>query len=74
MSLRLKISIIRYQISYRDQWNTFVKSGNSSFLFQRDFMEYHAHKFEDYSLLIFNQEELVAICPAHREDKFFKSH
>lgn len=76
MGLRVEnnIRITQYQLTYRNDWNKFLKSADSSFLFLREFMEYHAHKFEDFSLLIFNQEDLIAICPAHKEDDILKSH
>ena len=47
-------------------WNDFVaKSKNATFLFHRDFMEYHSDRFEDYSLLVFDAKKLCAIVPAN---------
>jgi hypothetical protein len=35
-------------------WNAFISTAkNATFLFHRDFMEYHSDRFEDYSLLVF---------------------
>lgn len=49
-------------------WNEFVKLGkNKSFLFERSFMDYHSHRFLDYSLLIFdNRDTLVGVLPANQ--------
>lgn len=54
-------------------WDSFVKSAkNSTFMLQRDFMDYHAHRFDDHSLMIFEQNpengqhELAALLPAHQ--------
>ena len=47
--------------------DSFVKSArNSHFMFFRDFMEYHSHRFLDHSLLVYNhKEQLVAVLPAN---------
>jgi len=37
-------------------------------------MEYHQDRFEDASLLFFNQQKLVGILPGHRVEKRFCSH
>lgn len=54
-------------------WNDFIrKAGNATFLFDRNFMEYHSDRFDDFSLMIFQKEQLVAVFPAHRiENKIF---
>jgi len=48
-------------------WNKFVREGkNSTFLFHRDFMDYHADRFYDYSLMVYNDEsQIVAVVPAN---------
>ncbi|MXN92936.1 GNAT family N-acetyltransferase [Flavobacterium sp. Sd200] len=64
-----------YNIQYYDQWNDFVaRSKNGTFLFHRDFMEYHADRFTDYSLLVFNDNKLVALLPANRVGDVVYSH
>jgi len=56
-------------------WNTFVSTAhNATFLFHRDFMEYHQERFQDNSLLIFNKGSLVALLPAHINDTVLSSH
>ena len=66
-----KYSSIRY-----DLWNEFVANAkNATFLFHRDFMEYHKDRFEDYSLLIFDDnQELIAVLPANRIGETLFSH
>ncbi len=67
--------IEKYNSSYYTQWNAFVKdSKNGTFLFHRDFMEYHADRFEDHSLLVFEREKLLALLPANRVGKELHSH
>ncbi|GAA4959417.1 hypothetical protein GCM10023315_03810 [Algibacter aquimarinus] len=37
-------------------------------------MEYHQHRFEDYSLLIYNKNKLVALLPANVKDDILYTH
>lgn len=56
-------------------WDTFVlKAKNGTFLFMRDFMEYHSHKFQEASLIIFKDEKLVAVLPANLREGYYFSH
>lgn len=67
--------IEKYHISYYEQWNAFVsRSKNGTFLFHRDFMEYHSDRFEDFSLLVFDNTKLVGIVPANKRDNCVYSH
>jgi len=43
-------------------------------LFQRDFMEYHQDRFEDYSLLVFKNDKVVALLPANKVEHCVHSH
>jgi hypothetical protein len=68
-------SVKIYEKNDFQAWNTFVSSAkNATFLFHRDFMEYHSDRFEDYSLLVFKEEKLVSILPANRVENTVFSH
>ena len=68
-------SVRPYQESDYELWNTFVSAAkNATFLFHRDFMEYHKERFEDFSLLVFDKVKLVAVLPANRVDNKVYSH
>lgn len=68
-------SIERYNKSHEAQWNSFVKaSKNGTFLFDRNFMDYHADRFTDHSLLVFEGSKLRALLPAHITDGNVYSH
>lgn len=55
------MTIIPYSINHRDVWNQFVKnSKNGTFLFDRDFMDYHSDRFVDCSLLIYEGVDYTA--------------
>ncbi|NNT72792.1 GNAT family N-acetyltransferase [Flavobacterium sp. IMCC34852] len=56
-------------------WNAFVGTAqNATFLFHRDFMEYHSDRFQDYSLLVFEGEKLISIVPANCVEDSVYSH
>ncbi|GAB1857524.1 hypothetical protein MHTCC0001_23600 [Flavobacteriaceae bacterium MHTCC 0001] len=65
----------KYNKVHYDVWNDFVdKTKNATFLFHRNFMEYHSDRFDDFSLMVFRNEELVAIFPANRVANIVYSH
>jgi hypothetical protein len=69
------LRIEQYQISHLKLWNDFVaKAKNSTFLFDRNFMEYHKDRFDDYSLVVFQENQVVALLPAHRVENSLYSH
>lgn len=75
MNQAFSLNVIRYDNSYKSEWNYFVKDAkNGTFLFHRNFMEYHEAKFIDYSLMFFSNEELVAILPANIVNDTVYSH
>ena len=68
-------SVRLYQKSDFEIWNTFVSEAkNATFLFHRNFMEYHSNRFVDYSLMVFDFEKLVAVLPANRVEAAVFSH
>ncbi len=57
------------------EWNEFIsKSKNATFLFHRDFMEYHKERFEDYSLLVYKKDKIIAVLPANKLGNKIHSH
>lgn len=56
-------------------WNRFVAgSKNGTFLFDRGFMDYHADRFCDHSLMVFDGEALLAVFPANAREDVLYSH
>ncbi len=65
----------KYSVEDKPSWNDFIATAkNSTFLFYRDFMDYHSYKFKDYSLLIYKNEKLVAVLPANISEEQLHSH
>ena len=57
------------------EWDAFVKdSKNGTFLFLRDYMEYHADRFDDYSLMYYKDDKLLSLLPANKRGEALWSH
>ena len=70
-----KYNVKRYSGDLKPLWNLFIASAkNATFLFDRDFMEYHADRFEDHSVMVFKADKLVAVLPANRVGETLLSH
>ncbi|MHC0440885.1 FemAB family protein [Flavobacterium sp. 3-210] len=71
----MTFTVKKYDQKDYQLWNDFVASAkNATFLFHRDFMEYHKDRFEDFSLLIFDDEKLLAVLPANKQGNSVHSH
>lgn len=73
------IKVRAYAREWASQWNALVEvAKNGSFLLNRNFMDYHADRFRDASLLFFRGEEErpVALFPAEVdvEKRLVRSH
>lgn len=57
------------------EWDDFVNhSKMPMFMFNRGFMDYHADRFQDASLMFYRDDELLAVLPASRHDDEIRSH
>jgi hypothetical protein len=71
----MNYNVIRYSQKHKNQWDDFVRTAkNATFLFYRDFMEYHSDRFEDHSLMVFKEDKLVSVIPANRNESGLYSH
>ena len=69
------VSIETYNNCFKDDWNNFIDSSkNATFLFKRDFMDYHSDKFKDHSLLVYKNSELIALFPLNINEGKVYSH
>lgn len=69
------ITIQKYNPTQEKTWNEFVaNSKNATFLFNRNYMDYHAERFVDNSLMFFEEGNLVALLPANLKDGALYSH
>ena len=60
------ITVTRYPPQNHQTWNEFVKqSRQGTFLFDRNYMDYHQDRFHDHSLMIYYKDKLYALLPAN---------
>jgi hypothetical protein len=71
----VSVAVTRYDPGAAERWDAFVaRSRSAHFLFQRAYMDYHADRFEDHSLLVDDGERLLAVLPANRAGDTLESH
>lgn len=69
------IKIEKYSQDKAELWNQFNNEGkNSLFMMNRNYMDYHGDRFCDHSLMIFNDDDLLALFPACKIGKKLASH
>jgi hypothetical protein len=69
------INICRYSAKRKNEWNDFLSSSkNGTFIFHRDYMEYHRDRFQDFSLMIYDDDDLIALLPANIGSDCLISH
>lgn len=74
-SLSRQIEIRPYTAQCKAEWDAFIEGAkNGYFIFRRDYMEYHADRFSDHSLLFFYKNRLVGALPANRKGDVLYSH
>lgn len=67
--------IERYTADQKAIWNQFVlNSKNGTFLFDRNYMDYHSDRFEDHSLMIYRKGKLYSLLPANKMGSVLYSH
>ncbi len=71
----MEITVRRYQKTDFALWNQInEESKNGLFFFNRNFMEYHADRFVDHSLLIYKKNKVIALLPANEREETIISH
>lgn len=71
----MTIRVERYADAQKAQWDEFVgRSKNGTFLFFRDYMDYHRDRFSDHSLIAYDDQRIVALLPANVRDTTLISH
>ena len=64
-----------YNSQLKRLWDDYVASSkNGTFLFERDYMDYHSDRFSDHSLLFFHNSKLLCILPANIHEGSLYSH
>ncbi len=64
-----------YQQALQKDWDNLIEhSINASLIHFRNYMEYHQDRFEDCSACVFQDDKLVAVFPAEKENNQIYSH
>jgi hypothetical protein len=59
----------------RHDWDAFCeKSWNKSFMYKRDFFDYHKNKIEDCSFMYYENNHLIGFLPGSKNLHDFSSH
>ncbi len=70
-----KLHITPYDSSLKTVWDGFVdRSLQTNFIFRRDYLEYHADRFHDQSILVFQDRKVVAVLPCDGKEQAIRSH
>lgn len=65
----------RYTEADAGGWDALIEgSRNGNFLHLRGYMDYHAERFHDHSLLVERKGDIVAVLPANRREHEVESH
>ena len=68
-------TVRKYKSQDFDSWNAFIADAkNATFLFHRNFMEYHNDRFQDYSLIVLDGDNWIAVLPANIVNNEVFSH
>lgn len=71
----LDYKVTLYKSTDKETWDEFaLKSNQDTFLFQRDFMDYHSHTFKDFSLMVYKGGKLIGLLPANLVENSVFSH
>lgn len=69
------LDIIRYTEEYKCKWNDLVNiSRNGTFLFIRDYMDYHSDRYSDCSYLFLKKGKVEALIPGNVFNNIYISH
>jgi len=71
----MMVEIKRYDSTMKVIWDDFIgQSRIDSFILYRDFMEYHANRFLDCSLMVYRKGKLDAVLPGNIDNDIYYSH
>jgi hypothetical protein len=73
--MKTLMQVTPYKPVYVAEWDKVVRSSRTgTFLHLRSYMDYHSDRFDDCSILVSNENEIIAVFPAHRVGDCVASH
>lgn len=71
----MDFSLKYYLHELKSEWDEAIKrSKNGNFLHLRDYMDYHAHRFDEQSVIVARKGKPVAVFPCNRQGDSIISH
>ena len=71
----MPIEVTKYTDAFRLEWEGLVEESiNGTFLHKRAFLEYHGDRFQDFSLMAWQDRRLLGVFAAERNAKSVYSH
>ncbi|MGI2327673.1 GNAT family N-acetyltransferase [Planococcus sp. YIM B11945] len=71
----MAIRVFKYEDQDKEDWDAFVeRSKNATFLHKTDYFHYHKDRFDDCSLLLKRNGQILALLPGNIEGTTFYSH
>ena len=69
------IAVVEYCNDLKEEWNNLNnRAKNGSFLFNRDYMDYHSNRFKDLSFVIYRKNRIHGILPGNTIGNTYYSH
>lgn len=69
------IEIYKYSPDIKSLWDNFINnSRNGTFLFLRDYMDYHSDRYNDCSFIFMKKGEIIAVVPGNIDGHVYYSH
>lgn len=69
------ISVHFYNAENKLEWDEFIdNSKNGTFMLKRGYMDYHSDRFQDFSLMFYDDDRLIALMPASIHGDEVHSH
>ena len=64
------MKVVPYNSTLKRVWDDFVEqSKNATFLLKRDYMDYHSSRFCDCSVIVYDNDKVVALIPANWDEQ-----
>lgn len=68
-------SLTEYHPKLKEIWDNVISgSNNGNFLHLRDYMDYHAHRFDEQSVIVMRKGKPAAVFPCNRHSEMIVSH
>jgi hypothetical protein len=70
------MEVCQYTADKKNEWDNFIEnSKNGTFMLKRDYMDYHADRFKDFSVMVYDDGKLLSVMPASlHENGEVRSH